>query len=97
MAALSSQTTNRSTSFFSPEGELTKTSDYYAQQFAAFFDVLRRGHPYQAGKVAEEAIGLCLDTVWKASKNLRSEDSEVLDDELMRACLTGLDPVTDIV
>ena len=66
-------------------------------QFEPLFETLRKGHPHQAGKLAEEAIGLCLDTVWKASNRLRAETTEALDDELMRACLDGLSPVYDIV
>tara|TARA_R110002096_G_scaffold200639_11_gene384722 strand:+ start:17084 stop:17620 length:537 start_codon:yes stop_codon:yes gene_type:complete len=97
MPSVSPQPTKPSSDFFLPEGQLAKRTDNYSQEFEPLFKVLEQGHPYQAGKVAEEAIGLCLDTVWKASKNLRAEDSEILNDELMQACLHGLNPVTDIV
>ncbi len=66
-------------------------------RYTALFDTLRLGHPHAAGKLAEETITLCLDTVWKAAKLDRSGMADALNDELMRACLQGLTPVSEVV
>ncbi len=69
----------------------------FADRYNGILPTLESGHPHQASGIAEEAIGNCLGTVWKASRILRADTPNSLNEELLLACLEGLIPIQKIV